>query len=236
MKILVLPSWYPPYSGYFKQRQSEALSEKGHEVYVITNEYKSLKEFRIKDLFKKKKTSIHYENGLTVLRNKYWKLPKLEKFNTILWTKSSLKIFEFFLKKYGKPDIVQAHCSIWAGNIAYGIKEKYGIPYVITENRARYTGFTHFTKGKFKDWYFPFLNKIFKNASVIIPVSKVLIPKISEYMPGEKPKFKVIPNMVATDFFDLRPEKKSDTFIFLIVALLNAVKGIDLLLIAFKDW
>lgn len=43
-------------------------------------------------------------------------------------------MFKKYLSKYGKPDILHAHCAKWAGNVVMLLGKEYGVPYVITEH------------------------------------------------------------------------------------------------------
>ena len=43
-------------------------------------------------------------------------------------------MFDDYIKKYGKPDILHAHCAKWAGYVAMQLSKAYGVPYVITEH------------------------------------------------------------------------------------------------------
>jgi glycosyltransferase involved in cell wall biosynthesis len=234
MKILVLPSWDVPTGGYFVKYQSEALKRIGHEVRIISLEYRSLKKFNLKLFLNYNHITSCKENELWVYRGIYWKLPKFERLNTFLFTKKIYKTFVKVVIKEYKPDVIHVHAAMWAGYTAFLIHKKYNIPYVITEHRARFVANSKFAASQFKSWYSPILTSVYSNASCIIPVSKLLIPKINEFL--NKPvKIEVIPNLIDTDFFipankNLVPD---NVFRFVMIGFLRKVKGLDILLKAF---
>ena len=55
-----------------------------------------------------------------------------------LHVKLALKQFEQYIDVNGKPDIIHAHNIIYSGLVAQIIKEKYEIPYIITEHSSIY--------------------------------------------------------------------------------------------------
>ena len=55
-----------------------------------------------------------------------------------LYIKIALNQFERYILKYGKPDIIHAHNIIYSGLVAQKIKEKFDIPYIITEHSSIY--------------------------------------------------------------------------------------------------
>lgn len=236
MKILVLPSWYV--NGpkvFFAKSQSEELFKLNNEVRVIAIEYKSLKKTTFTDILFRNKITKHVENNLIVYRGIYLKLPKFEKLNTYLYTRKIYSVFYKNVLKEFKPDVIHVHAAMWAGISAFLIYKKYNIPYVITEHRARFVN-SLFTKHFFAKWNFKFLTPVLSNAACIIPVSKLLIPKMKEYIKKDSnPKIKVIPNLIDTNFFVPGDGKnpKDKTFRFIMVGYLLPVKGMDVLLNAF---
>ncbi len=238
MNILVLPSWYPPQGGSFFLGHSKFLqTNENVNVSILYAEYRSLlKEKRfypsLKFSYSKKK-----EDGILTYRTKYWKFPKFEKLNSLLWVRKSMKLFEKFITEQDAPDIILVHSSIWAGIIATRIKKKYGIPFVIVEHRGRFTYLTNFAKKHFKNWYHKYLKNIVSNSSKILLVSKLLLNKYNDYIEKKDfNKFVVLSNMIDTSFFSFfqREYCEKQIFNFLIVAGLQKVKAIDILIEAFE--
>lgn len=235
MKILVLPSWYPPQGGSFFKNQAEALKKNGANVQVIYVEEVPLKRINFRNF----KGGVNYsiENNVPTYRSRYIKLPKVEKINMLRWVKKTLELFEIYAKENSLPDLIHVHSTLWAGLAAKCIKEKYGVPYVVTEHRGRFTFKSHLAKSMFKPWYDQYLESIICNANAIIPVSSTMIPKLKSFCPGLDLSFYPLPNQVNTDFFiPLSPKNRSNlsSFQFLTICNLVEEKGLDILLPAFK--
>lgn len=235
MKILVLPSWYPPVGGSFFKEQSEAVLGAGCKVDVLVNEIRSIRRFA--PLRGKKNFQVRHvnEDGLQTTRAVYWKIPKFERLNALRWANKTLALFDEYYQKNGAPDLIHVHSAIWGGYAAALIKEKHKIPYIITENRGRFGAITQMARDHLKEWYAPLLHQALSMCDLLIPVSKILIPKMQSYVPEKELNIKVIPNMVRTDdFFPPETRRPPKPFIFLLVAGLTPVKGVDLLLPAFE--
>lgn len=229
MKILVIPSWYPPKSGYFFQELNEALRQENNDVDVLVNTITSLKNFNPKTLFKK--NIYHKENGLNVFRNTFYNIPKLNFLSNKLWIRNTYKRYVEYYKKNGHPDIIHVHSSIWAGLIAYKINKQFSVPYVITEHRSRFIYNTEEAKKLLPEKYYPLLKKALKNASLISCVSPALSTKLIDIEASVKDKLRIIPNTVNTDDFKLTNiESPKNVFIWFALGKLNPVKGFDILL------
>jgi L-malate glycosyltransferase len=233
--ILLIPSWYPPNGGTFAQEQSELLHKKGYTIGVAYVELNSLRQFTPKNLFKNYfQTRISNENGLTVIRVMGWYLPKLGWLQYKLWTWLMVKSVQKYIDKFGKPDLMHVHSSLWGSIVAAKIKQKYKIPYVITEHRGRFGYLTNMAKSQFKPWYKGPLKEGISNTDMLIPVSKILIKKLHSFVPSQNIPTTVIPNIVNVDFFSPAKEsQKHQHFTFLLIAGLTPVKGVDNLIPAF---
>ena len=86
------------------------------------------------------------------------------------------------IREFGVPDLIHVHSSMWGGYVASFIKQKYGIPYVITEHRGRFGYITSLAQAKFKSWYPVPLRQALSHADMIIPVSKCLNNKLQSYV------------------------------------------------------
>jgi hypothetical protein len=139
MKILVFPSWYPPDGGNFFRDTCEGLQQQGSEIFVLTSEYRSFKKLSVSSFFKSLRTTVHNENGLKVIRSIYWKIPKFEHLNIILWSWKIRKMAKWFFKHYDNPDIIYVFSSMWAGWPASFISKKHNIPLVVSERSEEHT-------------------------------------------------------------------------------------------------
>lgn len=238
MKILSLPSYFYPFanstsiSGIFCMNQAILLNKNGFKVDILANIELSWKKEKLKPFFYPKRMFLSRENGINVYRNLFWRLPLLHELNMRRWVKQTVKLFDEYLEQNGMPDIIHAHSSMWAGYAAYLIKQKFQVPYILTEHNGLFGSKFQYTDEALKDWYTPFLVKIFNNADYIIPVSDQLVGKISTYALANK-KIEVISN-VYDQIFKYRERKPiSDKFIFFTANSYQFVKGYDILLPAF---
>ena len=220
MKILVVPSWYPPYGGRFFKYQAEELAKLGHQVDVLV-----LHEIGFTT---KVNTKINNEksNFANEIIHSYKRIPKLNNLNIFLYIKKYKKILRKYLNN-NQVDVIQVHSAIWAGVAVSEIAKKYNIPFVITEHRSLFFK---------KEFPFPesLKNKVklaFDNANVIVSVSNEMKNIIKNYTTS---KIEVIPNMVNTNLFiSKKIKEKEHVFTFLTVGGLVRQKGIDVLIKAF---
>jgi glycosyltransferase involved in cell wall biosynthesis len=175
------------------------------------------------------------EDGLLVYRLFTRVIPKLQKINHILWAKRTVKLFEKYQRRHGTPDIIHAHFALWGGYAAYLIKQKYGVPYVITEHFSIMSNLCDYSQKSFKNWQTPYYEKTYSNADFIAPVSKVQIPKIQTFLTKKAP-IAPISNVINTDFFHYK-ERKNDTekVSFVSINGFYIQKGYDILLPAFDN-
>ncbi|MBW6497322.1 MAG: glycosyltransferase [Bacteroidales bacterium] len=234
IKVLVIPSWYPPNGGYFFREHAIALAEAGARVNVLAGIHTSLRTLRPADFFKSRTRHCISSEGITEHLRKYWIKPFSNKPNFHGWVNMMLRFYKSHQKLYGKPDIILAHSSIWAGLVAAFIREKYGVPYVITEHRSRFIYNSEEAMRMFEPWFFPYLQTAFEGAENVITVSDALQPFIKQIAPGAAERMISIPNMVDTDFFvppsQPLPQKP---FTFFSLANLIPLKGMDTLIEAF---
>jgi len=232
--ILVIPSWYLPDGGYFFQEHCEALAGKDFNVDVLVNRITGITTIRRRNLKYLKRFRISENKGIRTIRSFYLKLPWLEKINTRRWILKTVKLYYKYEKRFGKPDMIIAHSSIWAGCVAEGIFSKYKISYIIVEHRSRFTGLSEDSEKMFRPFYYSLLKKAFYNAAKIVSVSSSLNSKIEAIEPSSITKILNIPNLVDTEFFKL-PEKtrQKEPFIVFSAGILGKIKGMDLLIRAF---
>lgn len=231
MHILILPSAYPtedaPLRSTFFKEQAIALKEADHEVGVIYSEtrritginFNSLKKFHFQIEDKK-------EEGLNTIRLKGWNVFMMR--NSIginLWIKQTVKLFNIYIKKYGRPDLIHVHCGLYGGAAAALIKEKYNIPYIVTEHSSQVLN------GTMDEYHKGLLEKGYNNANYLISVGEKLKEKMKGYTNN---KIEVIPNIVNTERFIPNNKSEKGKFRFLSVSFLNPNKNVDLTIKAFS--
>ena len=234
MHILIIPSWYPQFTGDVKgsffREQAIALKKAGYSVGVIYPQIRSLKN--LKTILKKPYgLTVENDEGVSTLR---WYtanyFPKLKNYNRNHWVKVSLKLFGIYVKKYGKPDIIHVHSMINAGFVAQIIYKKYDIPYVITEHSSA------FARNLISNDVINLLKPVVEQAKTCIAVSQ----NFSDYL---KIKFSsndwhYIPNIVNNSFFvpsEIGSLQTKNRIRIISICHLNKNKNTELLIRAFAQ-
>lgn len=238
MNVLVLPSFYPMHldfpRGNFFEEQTRMLGEYGIEMSVVFNENRSLKSLRWNRLWHAHFQRISKdENGIWVLRRKGWNvIPTRFRLGKILWIRQSVKLVEYYLSIFGKPDLIHAHCTWLAGLVAAIISKKYRIPYILTEHSTHIqTGMTDKDK--------PLYQNALNAASSVVAVSNPLKNLLTSKIPIDPGSVKVIPNFIDFDFFKPAEDgsrKNEQSYIILTVCFLESKKRVDRLLEAFQSF
>jgi L-malate glycosyltransferase len=257
IRIMVLPSWYPPRGGEFFREHSLALAAEGLDVTTMAVIPSSIRKHGLKNFITGQdipKSSgnqerLHPDHSVKFTSNTE---PShvYNKANIVGWIRNAVSLAEQWIRQHGKPDLMQVHSSIWAGVAAARIKKRYGIPYVITEHRSRFVFNTPEAQEMFLTWHLPLLYEAFTNASRIVTVSDSLQPKILDIAGSAIHHTPItIPNMVDTRYFSPSTTSKSEgsfrlfststskpdtPFRFFCLAHLEPVKGIDTLIDAMK--
>ncbi len=235
LNIMVIPSWYPPSGGEFFREHSIAIAGQGPGVTVLAAPEAGIREkpgLYLSGGFGTRHTE---KNGISEFSRTFRRIPLTVRPNVRLWIKHVLSMFGEIYKSGRRPDIIQAHSSMWAGVAVARIKQLYGIPFVLTEHRGRFTGRVP-GSGLIKPWHIPLLREAFEGADSIVTVSRALQNRILEICPHVQKKLCVIPNMTDTDHFipsaGSLPVK--DTFDFICVTSLEKIKGAGHLIRAFS--
>jgi L-malate glycosyltransferase len=234
MKILQLPSWYMPEGGMFCTEQSIALQQLGVEVHILANVVLPWRKYNWRLFTYPFKPFFATEHSIELLRYYGWRIPFADLPNMHVWVTNTLRLFALYTKKYGKPDIIHAHSGMWAGFAASIIKKRYGIPYVITEHRGRFSENSQDTEKLLPKTYTRYLVQAFSQADSIVTVSNQLANRIRTYA-GERVPITTISNVVDTDFFTPNDAAtKSNIFTFMNANSYHYAKGYDILLAAFE--
>ena len=236
MHILEIPSFFTPYGGEFCLDQAKALKAMGHEVRILSNVQLG---FSIggKDFFVLPSCRYEHElDGITVCQSFQRGVPKAVRWNAKRWVAIVCEMFDDYVARYGKPDILHAHCAKWAGYAAMKISEKYGIPYVITEHLSKLVFEKEFGPAPSDTWQIPLLKKAYHEAKMVVPVSEELVENIACYF-GKDYRWQAISNTIDTDFFAYQPRKPREGRAFRFCCLANfwPLKGYDVLIPAFQQ-
>ena len=232
IKLLVLPSWYPPRGGRFFREHGLALADAGIRVDVV-----ALNAAGLKSIFSPGRQPPGTEDdpaGFCEYVKRHLVLPGHEMAKVRRWTRDLVSFARDRIRATEKPDLIQVHSSMWAGLAAMEIHRTMDIPYVITEHRGRFISGNPHTGNMLLPWQKPLLKEIFEGAVKVVTVSQALEEKIVSLAPASKDRITTIPNMVDTGFFVPADQPPPGPFTFFCLAHLEADKGIDTLVGATK--
>lgn len=238
MHILEIPSFFPPHGGLFCLTQAKALKDCGHEVRILSCTqlgYKVDKDFFF--TASPKRLWINME-GIEVYQTYMRGLPKFVRYNVWRWIDIVEDMFTDYVKRYGKPDVIHAHCCKLAGVAAMNINRKHAIPYYITEHLSSELYTKDFGKGWHKhQWLKSLMIKAYRDANMVVPVSKELVDNIAPFF-GKEYKYKEISNVIDTEFFLFRERTPYNgrPYRYCCLAIANIYeKGYDVLAKAWKN-
>jgi teichuronic acid biosynthesis glycosyltransferase TuaC len=234
LHVVVIPSWYPsdenPIRGIFFRQQAHALERAGHRVGVVAPQHRSLRMLKRKRLGWPRGVSIEDDSGVSVYQHQEWALfPRIPHANLRLWLRAGEVLFERYVRERDKPDVVHAHSILNAGLLAARLKERFGVPAVLTEHSSA------FARGMIHGWQERGVRLAFAAMDARLVVSPALGNMLEERYGAAVRPWAWVPNMVDTEFFGLSPsqERHSRQFTFLTVSFLSETKGHRVLLEAF---
>ncbi len=216
-KILFISSWYPnklePTNGNFVQRHAEAVSTL-HEVEVL---------HAIGDRAQQEKF-IFDDKNINSLRTLivYYKQTQNPALNFVRRMQAYKKGFS----KLNKPDLV--HANVLQNNMFFAVylKNKYKIPFVVTEH---WSGFLQINRHRLSKLQLFTAKRIAEKASFLLPVSQYLSKDLKTA--GIQTKIEVIENVVDTDLFHIKKATPAK-FTFLHISNLISIKNPDKIIAA----
>lgn len=235
MHILEVPSFFQPHGGLFCLEQAKALKNLGHEVRIVSNVQLGI-TVELHDYFMLSYRRYEYEmDGITVYQSYQRGLPKVIRYNVKRWVAIVRSMFAQYVEKYGRPDIIHAHCAKWAGYAAMLISREYGIPYVITEHLSKTIFDDEFRLVGNTPWQIPLLTEAYQHAAKVLSVSDELPERLSVYF-GKDYQWETVSNIVDTLFYQYRQREPLQGRAFRFCCLANYIplKGYDVLFSAFR--
>lgn len=209
--------------GNYEAVQAKALAAKGHEVTVIAVKYRNF----FTHAFSWSKIRQRKVDGVNVYEcnryNFYNSVIYRHKLDMLLRQKQFFRVFKHMVRQIGLPDVVHAHIIQWAAP-AVIIKEKYHLPFVITE---------HWTKMNANITPSLTMQKTFaySQADKVICVSDALAANLKRKCDIDST---VIHNMVSDKFFQGQKKVRNNgAFRFIAVGGLRLNKRFDILVDAF---
>ena len=221
-----------PLGGIFQYDQAKYLSENNYNIDILSAGLFSPKKFfqkKIKYLgFQKlKKIKIYrrylkniYPSGINIFNKKI----------ALKISQVGLNLFEEYLKKNSKPDLIHAHDLRFGSFIAYEIHKKYKIPYVITEHNS------DVLEDKYPLILKSLTQKVINSSESISTVSEGLAQKLKIFFSIKK-RIKILNNVLAKNFLNLKKKrlnKKNNFFTFISVTRFDENKNVENLVKSFK--
>jgi len=199
LSILFLASWYPnrlePQDGNFVQRHAAAVARYCQVSSLHVLSVADATEFTVDK---------RWNEGIFEVTVYYPKSPGLLPFLKLQRYKKAHHLgFQEILKERSKVDLVHLNVHYPAGIFAQILKRKYQIPYIITEH---WTAFLDSNPQGFNAFQKYVIRNTSRKASAICPVSVDLANALKKH--GVKGHYKVIPNVVDTDLFQIRQQSK----------------------------
>ncbi len=217
-----------PLGGIFQLDQAKHLIENNYKVNILSAGLLSPRKF-----FKGKNYLKFEKIGKINIYRKYKKniLPsRVNILNKIIAEQTSsigIELFEEYLKKNPKPDLIHSHDLRYGSFITHKIFKKYRIPYVITEHNS------DILEKKFPKILVPQINKIIKDSKKISTVSKLMAYKLKKFFKIKKKIF-ILHNVLPEIFLKKKNLSiKNKILTFISVTRFDKNKNVELLIEAF---
>lgn len=188
--ILVIPKWWPnvrdPQLGDFIRKQVQALAG-CTKVTVLLVEADPEAPAHLE----------HVEaDGLQVIRSRYHAsrsplTPWRKVANLIGYWRAAMAGWRMVLSRRGLPTLVHVHILVRPALIARWIKDRYGIPYILSEQSSQYLDGTYQRRGPLFHWV---NRKLFADAAGTTAVSAWLGDRLVEL--GLCTSYDVVPNVI----------------------------------------
>ena len=235
MNIVIIPAFFQTKSrktlGSFFLEQARALQQKGHKVTILYCDTYSIKY--VKDWFAYSEEKSEIIEGIQIYRNRcFCPLKHGIEGHREAFANGIQKLYDQYMKG-NKPDIIHAHCCVWAGYAAMKLSEQIGIPYVVTEHATLF----QLLRDEISEKNDKVIRKIFQKAARVICVSGAFAKLIESY----RPDIDVVGNVVNCDAFVPRADSEKHRGIrFLTVCYMEEEaqlykKGIDILIQAWTE-
>lgn len=230
MHILIIPSWYPEkqgdVNGSFFREQAIALRKRGYKAGVIAPIFRSMRD--IKGIVTKKYgTKYQNDEGVNTYRHHTIHVPKMPRLVRIRWIRAGLTLYKRYVKNHGIPDIIHVHSMINGGFLAFELKQKFNIPYVITEHS------TDFARNLISEDILSNLEPVVKASAYNIAVSNEFVKLLNKKT--NVTSWQYIPNIVNDEFIAHSFEQPKVGYRFINVCLLDKKKRVDILIQSFAQ-
>lgn len=230
MNIVIIPAFFQTKSrktlGSFFLEQARALQQKGHKVTILYCDTYSIK--CVKDWFTYSEEKSEIIEGIQIYRNRcFCPLKHGIEGHREAFAQGIQKLYDQYMKG-NKPDIIHAHCCVWAGYAAMKLSEQIGIPYVVTEHATLF----QLHRDEISAGNNAIIQQVYQKAARVICVSRAFARLIESY----RTDIDVVGNVVNCDIFTPPKVSKNHNEIrFLTVCYMEEEaqlykKGMDILI------
>lgn len=205
MHILVIPSFLPPYGGAFAIEQAKALHSIGNRVGIIHCQQHGLTVYPRLWLASHGATR-HGQTaeGIEMMRREMRGVPRMIRLNEKRYCHHVMRLYDEYVAANGRPDIIHAHCTQWAGVAAMMISRRHGVPYIITEHIPGMMFRNEYGEGWTRHvWARGMTREAMENAMSVITVSDIVVGDLRHFF-GQRFRLHIVSNIIDTDFFAFR--------------------------------
>ena len=207
MHILELPSFFPPHGGLFCLEQAKAQKAIGHEIRIVSVVELGVsldRKFYLTAPWREERRELE---GVEVFSYYMRAVPKAVRYNISRWVSLCQKAVDRYVQRFGKPDVLHAHCCKSAGIAAAEIAARLGIPFFISEHLSSGLFERDFGNGWQRHvWLKETMRRAYEAATCVIPVSSELVDDLAPFF-GKAYRYHPVSNIVDTDFFTFRDRK-----------------------------
>lgn len=229
-RIALIPATWPAdaadFTGTFYRDQAMALAAAGHQVTVLalrTVPWRIWLRHGIDC-----RVRIARENNMDVLRLALPELPLGSyRWRRRLWLWGTAYLWRAARARGDQPDIIHAHCAIYAGMAAARLKQASGVPCVLTEHNSAYL------TGQYNNR----LQDKAARAMAACDARLCVSPALATVLAGRLgvSDWEYVPNVLGARFVELDPSSARCGFRFLNLAAMHEAKQQILLLDAFAQ-
>ena len=230
MNIVIIPAFFQTKSrktlGSFFLEQARALQQKGHKVTILYCDTYSIK--CVKDWFAYSEEKSEIIEGIQIYRNRcFCPLKHGIEGHREAFAQGIQKLYDQYMQE-NRPDIIHAHCSVWAGYAAMKLSEQIGDPYVVTEHATLF----QLHRDEISAGNNAIIQQVYQKAARVICVSRAFARLIESY----RTDIDVVGNVVNCDIFTPPKVSKNHNEIrFLTVCYMEEEaqlykKGMDILI------
>ena len=230
MNIVIIPAFFQTKSrktlGSFFLEQAKKIKKKGHKVTILYCDTYSIK--CVKDWFAYSEEKSEIIEGIQIYRNRcFCPLKHGIEGHREAFAQGIQKLYDQYMQE-NRPDIIHAHCSVWAGYAAMKLSEQIGVPYVVTEHATLF----QLHRDEISAGNNAIIQQVYQKAARVICVSRAFARLIESY----RTDIDVVGNVVNCDIFTPPKVSKNHNEIrFLTVCYMEEEaqlykKGMDILI------